>query len=127
MIIPGKLGNDIDVFLQPLVKELRELWNDGVETFDASLNESFKLRATLMWTINDMPTLSNLSGWNTYTGWTFPNCNFHAKPCRLKHGQKWCFMGHRRFLKGNHKFRMVRVRFDGNTKSTRSTSETIRI
>jgi len=50
MIIPGKqmAGNNIDVYLQPLVDELRELWNDGVETFDSSLNETFRMRVALM-------------------------------------------------------------------------------
>ena len=33
-IIPGPTspGNDIDVYLQPLIQELNELWSDGVET-----------------------------------------------------------------------------------------------
>ena len=47
MIIPGKqmAGNDIDVYLQPLIKELKELWFDGVKTFDYSKKEMFTLRA----------------------------------------------------------------------------------
>ena len=37
MIIPGPAspGNDIDIYLQPLIDELLQLW-DGVDTFDAS-------------------------------------------------------------------------------------------
>jgi len=37
LLIPGPYGpgNNIDVYLQPLVKELQELWFDGIETFDA--------------------------------------------------------------------------------------------
>ncbi|WVZ13620.1 hypothetical protein V8G54_011186 [Vigna mungo] len=107
MIIPGKQmpGNSIDVYLQPLVDELRELWNDGVETFDSSLNETFRMRAALMWIISDFPGL----------GLACPTCNFDAEPCRLPHSRKWCFMGHRRFLSRNHRFRLNRVRFDGST------------
>ncbi|XP_055812627.1 uncharacterized protein LOC129882385 isoform X1 [Solanum dulcamara] len=43
MIIPGKKmpENDIDVYLQPLIQELRELWYDGVQTLDSSKNETF--------------------------------------------------------------------------------------
>ncbi|XP_019238267.1 PREDICTED: uncharacterized protein LOC109218359 [Nicotiana attenuata] len=68
-IIPGKQmpGNDIDVYLQPLIQELRELWYDGVHTLDSSKNEIFKMRAALMWTISDFSGLGTLSGWNTYT------------------------------------------------------------
>lgn len=67
MIIPGKQmpGNNIDVYLRPLVKELCDLWIDGVETCDSSLNETFRMRAALMWTITDFPRLGILSGWNT--------------------------------------------------------------
>ncbi|XP_019258754.1 PREDICTED: uncharacterized protein LOC109236969 [Nicotiana attenuata] len=117
MIIPGKHmpGNNIDVYLQPLVKELHELWNDGVETFDSSLNENFRMHAALMWTISDFPGLGILSGWNTHTGFASPTCNFDTEPCRLRHSKKWCFMGHRRFLRRNHRFRLNRVRFNGST------------
>ncbi|WVZ02274.1 hypothetical protein V8G54_023080 [Vigna mungo] len=117
MIIPGKQmpGNNIDVYLQPLVDELRELWNDGVDTFDSSLNETFRMRAALMWTISDFLGLGILSGWNTHIGLACPTCNFDAEPCRLPHSRKWCFMGHRCFLSRNHRFRLNRVRFDGST------------
>ncbi|KAH0642243.1 hypothetical protein KY290_033841 [Solanum tuberosum] len=117
MIIPGKQTprNNIDVYLQPLVKELHELWNDGVETFDSSLNETFRMHAALMWRISNFPGLGILSGWNTYTGFACPTCNFDTEPCRLHHGKKWCFMGHRRFLRRNHRFRLSRVRFNGST------------
>jgi hypothetical protein len=34
---------DIDVYLQPLINELLELWNVGVQTFDASKMENFNM------------------------------------------------------------------------------------
>ncbi|XP_045831553.1 uncharacterized protein LOC123922941 [Trifolium pratense] len=116
MIIPGEKapGNHIDVYLQPLVNELKELWNDGVETFDASMNERFRMRAALIWTISDFPGLANLSGWNTHTGFACPTCNIDTEPRRLHKSKKWCFMGHRRFLSRNRRFRLNRVRFDGS-------------
>ncbi|XP_039118701.1 uncharacterized protein LOC120254719 [Dioscorea cayenensis subsp. rotundata] len=66
MIIPGDKGpgNDIDIYLQPLIKELKQLWV-GVETFDASVRKNFQLRAVLLWTINDFPAYANLSSWST--------------------------------------------------------------
>lgn len=39
---------DIDVYLQPLIDELLELWNVGVRTFDASKIENFNVPAQLM-------------------------------------------------------------------------------
>ena len=40
LLIPGPRspGNDIDVYLQPLIEELKELWELGVETCDYSKN-----------------------------------------------------------------------------------------
>ncbi|KAK7306021.1 hypothetical protein VNO77_43935 [Canavalia gladiata] len=115
MVIPGKRmpSKNIDVFLQPLIKELNELWSEGVHTYDSSLNEVFRMRAALMWTISDFPGLSALSGWNTYTGYVCPSCNFDTIPCRLDYSKKWCFMGHRRFLERGHKFRLMKKHFDG--------------
>ena len=64
LLIPGPRspGNDIDVYLQPLIEELKELWELGVETYDSSKNETFQMRAALLWTINDFPAYVMLSG-----------------------------------------------------------------
>ncbi|XP_020209008.1 uncharacterized protein LOC109793945 [Cajanus cajan] len=81
MIIPGKRapGNDINVYLQPLIEELKELWNTGVSTFDSHNNEVFNMHAALLWTISDFPGLGTLSGWNTHTGLACPRCNFDSE------------------------------------------------
>ncbi|GJW85274.1 tetratricopeptide-like helical domain, DYW domain protein [Tanacetum coccineum] len=65
-IIPGEKapGNDIDVYLKPLIKELQLLWK-GVDAYDAFSKQHFKIKASLMWTINDFPAYANLSGWST--------------------------------------------------------------
>ena len=56
-LIPGKHmpGNDIDVYLQPLIRELKDLWYDGIETYDSCKREMFKMHAALMWTSSDYP------------------------------------------------------------------------
>ena len=114
LLIPGPKapGNDIDVFLQPLVNELKELWDVGVTTYDASVGETFQLHAALLWTINDFPAYANLSGWSTKGKLACPVCNEDTYSMSLKHGNKICFMGHRRFLPNNHKWRKCKW-FDG--------------
>ncbi|XP_057250051.1 uncharacterized protein LOC130591140 [Beta vulgaris subsp. vulgaris] len=57
----SRYRDDIDVFLQPLVDELNELWEFGVKTFDAYAKETFNMRAVLLWTINDFPAYANLT------------------------------------------------------------------
>jgi len=36
---PKQLGNDINVYLNPLIEDLKLLWNEGVDVFDAFKNE----------------------------------------------------------------------------------------
>jgi hypothetical protein len=60
---PRQPGNDIDVYLRPLVDELLQLWaKQGVRVWDEHKQEPFDLRALLFVTINDWPALSNISG-----------------------------------------------------------------
>jgi len=59
---PTYLNNKIDVYLQPLIDELKMLWDVGVDTFDVSCGKTFRLHVALMWTINDFPPYGMLSG-----------------------------------------------------------------
>ena len=53
MLTPGPNGpgDAIDTYLQPLIEELKELWEVGIETCDASTRTNFKLYVSLLWTI----------------------------------------------------------------------------
>ena len=55
LLLPGKRGpgSDMDVFLQPLIYDLLDMFENGVRTYDASRGEFFKLRAVVLWTISD--------------------------------------------------------------------------
>nr|GEY86785.1 hypothetical protein [Tanacetum cinerariifolium] len=67
LLIPGpkSLGKDIDVYLRPLIKDLKVLWDQkGVETIDVALGQKFNMRAMVLWTINDFPARSSLYGWS---------------------------------------------------------------
>ena len=60
---PKQPGNDIDVYLKPLVDDLLLLWKEeGVRVWDAHTEEHFDLRALLFVTINDWSALNNLFG-----------------------------------------------------------------
>ncbi|KAH0751289.1 hypothetical protein KY290_030521 [Solanum tuberosum] len=109
---PGSPGDEIDVYLQPLIDELKKLWETGVCTFDASTKQNFTLHAALLWTINDFPTYGNLSGWSTKGKLACPCCNRETSSIRAN-GKKQCYMGHRHFLPLNHKWRNDKKSFDG--------------
>ena len=67
LLIPGPQapGKDIDVYLQPLIDELKYLWEKGVMTYDASKKESFMMHAAVLWTIHDFLAYRTLFGWST--------------------------------------------------------------
>ncbi|XP_042975438.1 uncharacterized protein LOC122306930 [Carya illinoinensis] len=115
-LIPGPKspGNEIDIYLRPLVDELLELWENGVDTHDAMVGHSFRLHAALLWTINDFPAYGNLSGWSTKGKLACPSCNSDTESLWLRHGRKHCYMGHRRFLPIGHIWRSKKNLFNGN-------------
>ncbi|XP_073036927.1 uncharacterized protein [Primulina eburnea] len=67
LLIPGPSapGNNIDIYLQPLVADLKDLWEVGVQTYDASTKKNFQFNAALLCTISDFPGYATLSGWST--------------------------------------------------------------
>ena len=113
-IVPGRSNpkQRIDVYLQPLIAELKQLWFDGVETFDVSKKQNFIMRAALMWTIGDFPAYSMMSGWSTAGKIACPVCMDEVKSFRLQHGgkQSW-FDVARRFLPPDHPYRRDRKKF----------------
>ncbi|XP_019150967.1 PREDICTED: uncharacterized protein LOC109147764 [Ipomoea nil] len=113
-VIPGKSNPKakIDVYLQPLIDELKLLWDTGVVTYDISLKQNFLMKAALMWTINDFPAYGMLSGWQTAGKLACPYCMHNSKAFYLKNSRKnsW-FDCHRQFLHLNHQFRRNREGF----------------
>ena len=117
---PKQPGNDLDFFLAPLVEDLKLLWEEGVECFDGYRNETFKLRATLLWTINDFTAYGNLSGYSVKGYKACPICINDTCSKRLKHWKNICFMGHRRFLPQAHQFRKQRKNFNGRLENEKA-------
>nr|CAD39908.2 OSJNBa0065B15.12 [Oryza sativa Japonica Group] len=95
---PRQPGNDIDVFLEPIIDDFERLWNEGTRTWDAYAQEYFNLHAMLLCTINDYPALGNLSGQTVKEKWAYSECMEETKSKWLKHSHKTVYMGHRRFL-----------------------------
>lgn len=56
----------IYVYLQPLIDELKKLWNEGVLTYESFTKTEFIMKARLLWAIHDFPALGTLSGCVTH-------------------------------------------------------------
>ncbi|XP_056688351.1 uncharacterized protein [Spinacia oleracea] len=109
-LIPGKAspGNDIDVYLQPLVHELKLLWG-GVEAFDAFDGVKINLRAALLWTINDFPGYAMLSSLSTKGYNACPICMDSTPSDRF--GNKICYCSYRKWLPADHPYRRQGEKF----------------
>ena len=111
---PKQPGNDIDVYLRPLVEELLQLWGEkGVRVWDEHKQEPFDLRALLFVTINDWPALSNISG-QTNKGYNAcTHCLDETESIYLDKCKKVVYLGHRRFLPRKHPLRKKGKHFKG--------------
>ena len=45
---PKVLDNEIDVYLRPLIDDLKELWENEVQTYDSVSQSNFKLHALIL-------------------------------------------------------------------------------
>ena len=120
LLIPGPrapTSDTFDVFLKPLVVDLLRLW-EGVPALNMSRpagDRRFTLKAILMWTVSDFPALGLVSG-HTVKGYlACPVCGAHTCAEYSKYLRKMLYLGSRRFLPPNHRFRRCRSAFNGQS------------
>ncbi|XP_074379633.1 uncharacterized protein LOC141720881 isoform X1 [Apium graveolens] len=113
LLIPGPKspGKDYDVFLQPLIEELKQLW-DGIDAYDSYKGCMFKLKAAVLWTINDFSGYAYLSGWSTAGKLACPMCLEDTRSRRIT--DKQYFTGHRCYLNKDHPWRKSKE-YDGSS------------
>ncbi|XP_021755332.1 uncharacterized protein LOC110720599 [Chenopodium quinoa] len=101
--------------MQPLIEELKLLWEVGAATGDISKKQNFNLRAAVLWTVSDFPAYGMLSGWATAGKKACPHCMEKTKAFWLEHGGKvsW-FDCHWQFLLTDHPFRNSKTAFCKN-------------
>ena len=112
LLIPGPeavTAAHFDVFLSPLVEELRELWTEGVMCADAARwrgEATFTLRAILLWCIHDFPAYAMMAGTSNKGFCACPVCGPSTPSRYSEHLSKVVYGGsHRRWLPPNHPFR----------------------
>jgi hypothetical protein len=98
----------MDVFLKPLMQDMKVLWEKGVEMLDEYRQESFTMRAIIFVTINDYPALFTLSGqfkgklgcviYKDETAYVF-----------LDASKTIVYMRHRRFLSKGNRYRLQKM------------------
>ena len=119
MIIPGPKSpsqHSIDIFLQPLVHDLKKLWQ-GVPIVDMlegnDFSRRFSLRAILMWTVNDFPAYTLISG---QVGKEYAGCPVCGENTGVEYSaaaDKTIFLRNRRWLREDHRWKEARAAFNG--------------
>ncbi|KAL0449091.1 UNVERIFIED_CONTAM: hypothetical protein Slati_1465500 [Sesamum latifolium] len=67
------------------------LWHVGVLTRDSARDETFAMRAALMWTVNDLPAYGMASGWSSAGVMGCPVCMEDTRAFYLRNGGKACY------------------------------------
>ena len=107
-------GNNIDVYLTPLIEDLRKLWVEGVDVFDGNVQQTFRLHAMIFSTINDFLAYGNFSRYSVKGHHACPICEKNMTYIQLKHGKKTIYTRHKTFLKPYHPYRQLKKAFNGN-------------
>ncbi|KAA0032036.1 transposon protein, putative, CACTA, En/Spm sub-class [Cucumis melo var. makuwa] len=88
---PKQPGYDINVYLEPLIDDLKLMWEEVVQCFDAHRKEFFTF----------------VKGYKAC-----PICGEETSSIRLPHGKKNAYMGHRKYLPSHHPYRRQKKAFD---------------
>ncbi|XP_056689971.1 uncharacterized protein [Spinacia oleracea] len=80
--------NPFDVYLAPLIEDLKKLWDEGEPVYDEYRKKKFTLRAMIFCTINDFPAYGNLSSHVVKGYKACPICEDDTKALQLKTSKK---------------------------------------
>ncbi|CAM8923714.1 unnamed protein product [Rhodiola kirilowii] len=108
---PKSPGKCLNIFMRPLIDELKMLWEFGVLTYDRHDGSSFMMKAAIMWTISDFPGLGMLGGLKTKGYEACPLCLDEIDANHL--GGRMAYQGHRRWLPSTHHWRNAATKFNG--------------
>ncbi|KAL0411692.1 UNVERIFIED_CONTAM: hypothetical protein Slati_3758900 [Sesamum latifolium] len=101
MVIPGPSNPKhlIDVYLEPLIEKLQNLWHVGVLMRGSAKDETFTMCAALMWIVNDLPAYGMAFGWSSASVIGCPVCMKDTRAFYLQNGRKACYFDcYRQFL-----------------------------
>jgi len=106
LIIPGYPGDNISVYMEPLIDDLLNAWEEGVWTYDRATKTNFKMRVWYMYSPHDLPAYAIFCGWCVHGKFPCPVCKAAMRFIWLAKGGKYSsFDKHRQFLPIDHPFR----------------------
>jgi hypothetical protein len=79
---PKELNKQMNVFLRPLMEEMKELWQ-GIDADGSHLKCRFNLRAAYLWSINDYLAYDKFTSWCVHGQLNCPICMDDTDAFRL--------------------------------------------
>jgi hypothetical protein len=74
LIIPGHLGNEMAVYMEPLIDELVRAWEEGVWTYDRATKINFKMHVWYQYSMHDLPAYGLFCAWCVHGKFSCPVC-----------------------------------------------------
>ena len=113
VLIPGPksiTAEHFDVFIEPLIDELLNLWTYGVYCLDVAQykqSSHFVLKAMVIWTIGDFPAYGMLAGCTTNGFVGCPVCGegFRSRRSKVLHKNIFCGCARRFLVEEDHHLR----------------------
>jgi hypothetical protein len=106
LIIPGHPGNNMGVYIEPLIDELETTWNEGVLTYDRASRSNFIMHIWYQYSLHDYMTYGIFCAWCVHGKFSCPVCKTAMRFIWLKKGGKYSvFDQHQQFLPLDHPFR----------------------
>ena len=106
LIIPGHPGNNMSVYMEPLIDDLLRAWDDGVWTYDRATKTNFRMYVWYHYSLHDLPAYGIFCGWCVHGKFPCPVCKAALMFIWLRKGGKYSsFDKHRQFLSLDHPFR----------------------
>ena len=109
---PHQPGIDINVYLRPLVDDLKTLWSEGVQVYDTYKRAPFTLCGLVFTTITDIPRGRSMSG-QCKGEKDCPHYLDDTETLWLNNSKKQVYVHHQRFLPDSHAYRQMKHQFDG--------------
>ena len=105
LIIPGYPGDNMSMYMEPLIDDLLHAWEEGVWTYDRATKTNFKIRVWYMYSLHDLPAYAIFCGWCVHRKFPCPVCKAAMRFIWLAKGGKYSsFDKHRQFLPIDHPF-----------------------
>ncbi|XP_072147856.1 uncharacterized protein [Setaria viridis] len=106
LIIPEHPGNNMSVYMEPLIDDLVHAWEERVWTYDRATRTNFKMHVWYQYSLHDLPAYGIFCGWCVHGKFPYPICKASLKFIWLTKGGKYSsFDKHRQFLPPDHPFR----------------------